>query len=87
VIVSAIAGVSLPPHIAHIVTLTDEVMAAAESVCNSYRARGGYTVPLSVNLRRLDNAVRVWQEYVSALQLDSDTNGHDRSARSGQKEL
>jgi hypothetical protein len=56
-----------------------EVVAAAECVCHSYRAYGGYTMPLSVNLRRLDDAVRVWQGLVRAAMLDSDTNGFDRS--------
>lgn len=57
-----------------------EVLASAECVAHSHRAYGGYTVPLSINLRRLDDAVRVWQGLVHAASLDSDTNGFDRSA-------
>ena len=61
-----------------------EVIAAAECVVHSYRAYAGYTVPLSINLRRLDAAVRVWAGLVKAAALDSDTNGFDRSAAWGE---
>lgn len=61
-------------------TAENEVIAAAECVAHSYRAYAGYTVPLSINLRRLDAAVRVWQQLIHELHLDSDTNGFDRSA-------
>lgn len=53
-----------------------EVVAAAECVANSYRAYGGYTVPLSLNLRRLDDAVRIWQGFVrEAMNEGSNSNG------------
>jgi hypothetical protein len=71
----------LPEGLAKLVGLTDEVIVAAEWVCNSYRARGGYTVPLSVNLRSLDDALRRWNDHLAALRLNSDTNGFDRSQR------
>jgi hypothetical protein len=71
----------LPDDLAHLVMLADEVIVAAEWVCNSYRARNGYTVPLSVNLRSLDDALRKWNGHVAALRLNSDTNGFDRSQR------
>jgi hypothetical protein len=57
-----------------------EVIAAAECVSHTYRAYAGYTVPLSINLRRLDAAVRAWQVLIRQRSLDSDTNGFDRSA-------
>ena len=63
-----------------------EVIAAAKCVIGSYRAYGGYTVPLSINLRRLDAAVRVWQGLIHAASLDSDTNGFDRSTVWGEGE-
>jgi len=34
-----------------------EVLAAAETVYNARRSGGGYTLPLSLTLQRLDNAV------------------------------
>jgi hypothetical protein len=71
----------LPEGLAKLVGLTDEVIVAAEWVCNSYRARGGYTVPLSVNLRSLDDALRRWNDHLASLRLNSDTNGFDRSQR------
>ena len=87
-IAAQLYDLALPPGVARLVLLTDEVMAAAECVCKSYRAAGGYTVPLSINLRRLDGAVREWQQCISALSLDSDVNGFDRSERysNGQSE-
>jgi hypothetical protein len=57
----------------------NEVIAAAEVVVHSYKARGGYTVPLSINLQRLAVAVEEWYSIVHRAALDSDTNGHDRS--------
>jgi hypothetical protein len=60
-----------------------EVIAAAECVTHSFRAYAGYTVPLSINLRRLDSAVRHWAALIHAAQLDSDTNGFDRSTMWG----
>jgi hypothetical protein len=71
----------LPEELARLVGLTDEIMVAAEWVCNSYRARNGYTVPLSVNLRSLDDALCRWNGHVAALRLNSDVNGFDRSQR------
>ena len=69
----------VPPHFQRLYFATDEVVAAAECVSISYRAGGGYTVPLSVNLRRLDDAVRAWRACIDGLALNSDTNGFDRS--------
>ncbi|HUZ94997.1 MAG TPA: hypothetical protein VMU57_08795 [Edaphobacter sp.] len=51
------------------------VLTAAGWVVNSYEAAGGYTVPLSFNLRSLADAVRAWRVAMHAASLDSDTNG------------
>lgn len=53
----------------------DAVVMAAEHVVSSYRQRGGYSVPLSHNLRSLEAAIYVWQKAMHAAALDSDTNG------------
>ncbi len=57
-----------------------EVLTAAGWVVNSYRARGGYTVPLSFNLHSLAAAVDAWRSAMHQASLDSDTNGFDRSS-------
>lgn len=59
--------------------VVDELIAAAECVIHSYRAIGGYSVPLSINLQRLEAAVREYEYIVHAMALDSDVNGYDRS--------
>lgn len=74
----------IPAELVELANLADAIVVAAESVCASYRAHGGYTVPLSINLRRLDDAVREWQQRVAALSLNSDTNGFDRSSGWGE---
>ncbi len=74
-ILAGLASLDLPVEVVRVYVLTDELVAAAECVVKSYRAHGGYTVPLSINLRRLGDAVREWQECISALRLDSDNNG------------
>lgn len=53
----------------------DGVVTAAEHVVHSYRQCGGYSTPLSINLRSLEAAVYVWQKAMHAAALDSDTNG------------
>lgn len=58
----------------------DAVVMAAEHVVSSYRQRGGYSVPLSHNLRSLEAAIYVWQKAMHATALDSDINGFDRSS-------
>ena len=78
-ILAGLSSLDLPVEVVRLYVLTDEVVAAAEMVVRSYRATGGCTVPLSVNLRRLDGAVREWQQHLRALSLDSDVNGFDRS--------
>ena len=51
-----------------------EVIAAAESVYNARRAGGGYTLPLSITLQRLDNAVLVYLTAVHSNQQTSTTS-------------
>jgi hypothetical protein len=56
------------------------IIDAAGWVVRSYRATGGYTVGLSVNLRSLALALDAWEAAMHKARLDSDTNGFDRSA-------
>jgi hypothetical protein len=62
----------------------NEVIAAAQSTANAYACGGGYTVPLSITLRRLDAAVHAWLAAIAAAALNSDTNGLDRSSGWGE---
>lgn len=57
---------------------TDAVVLAAQSLRSARRANS-YTV--MTDLRRLDDAVAVWEAALAAAQLDSDVNGFDRSQR------
>lgn len=57
-----------------------DVLTAAGWVVNSYRAGGGYTTPLSINLQRLTVVVDAWHKAMHTHALDSDVNGFDRSA-------
>ena len=46
-----------------------EVLAAAESVYNARRSGGGYTLPLSITLQRLDSAVLVYITELHAIAI------------------
>lgn len=63
-----------------VVVAEQKVLDAAGWTVNSYRIGGGYTVPLSINLQALANAVDAWREAMHTHSLDSDVNGFDRSA-------
>lgn len=68
----------LPPQYAMLYHFTDQVVDAAVLVADSAQG-GGYTPGLSMNLRRLEVAVREWRAHLALLRLDSDVNGFDRS--------
>ncbi len=68
------------PYGAEVESAEQTMIDAAGWVVRSYRATGGYTVGLSVNLRALALAFDAWQAAMHRAALDSDTNGFERSA-------
>lgn len=60
---------------AEVTAAEQDVLTAAGWVVGSYKAGGGYTAPLSINLRSLADAVEAWHKAMHTHSLDSDING------------
>jgi len=75
---ASLRELGLSPRVVALCEATDAVVLAAQSL-RSARQANSYT--FMADLRRLCDAVAAWELALAVAQLDSDTNGFDRSQR------